>query len=125
MYEEDERHDSVRKKNLSSVCVLFHRAFLSHLDILSPSCCLLNTNFCVTLAAVIANCTWLRDNLTCTTAFGYQFNNTVTDLVIISVPQASHNHSGTYACNVTGTVSSGFEPCEFLIMPGEQKSIFC
>ncbi|XP_025111441.1 uncharacterized protein LOC112574527 isoform X4 [Pomacea canaliculata] len=72
-------------------------------------------------AAVIANCTWLRDNLTCTTAFGYQFNNTVTDLVIISVPQASHNHSGTYACNVTGTVSSGFEPCEFLIMPDKSS----
>ncbi|XP_025112337.1 uncharacterized protein LOC112575042 isoform X2 [Pomacea canaliculata] len=74
-------------------------------------------------AVAIINCTWLGDHLTCDTAQGYQFNNTVTDDVIIQVPQSSHNHSGMYACYVMGTVSRSFEPCEFNIRPATTS--FC
>lgn len=115
----------------SSSCVLFHKAFLCHPSIYVKSSfsnflilLFIETTFCVILAVAIINCTWLGDHLTCDTAQGYQFNNTVTDDVIIQVPQSSHNHSGMYACYVMGTVSRSFEPCEFNIRPGDCKSIF-
>ncbi|PVD22588.1 hypothetical protein C0Q70_18406 [Pomacea canaliculata] len=73
-------------------------------------------------AAEIANCTWLGAHLDCTTADGYHFNNTAMDHVVIRVPQASHNHSGTYVCHIMGVVDSSFEPCEFIIMPATTSS---
>ncbi|PVD22605.1 hypothetical protein C0Q70_18424 [Pomacea canaliculata] len=66
----------------------------------------------------IVTCTWLEDQLKCTTAPGYEVNNLVTDRLVIRVPRASRDHTGTYACHVTDSKASGFQPCEFILKPG-------
>ncbi|PVD22616.1 hypothetical protein C0Q70_18436 [Pomacea canaliculata] len=58
----------------------------------------------------ILNCIWLNDQLDCTPAPGYQFNNTVTDHLVIGVPRASRDHNGTYACHVMGSDEENFAP---------------
>ncbi|PVD22585.1 hypothetical protein C0Q70_18403 [Pomacea canaliculata] len=65
----------------------------------------------------IVTCTWLKDQLKCTTAPGYEVNNTVTDRLVIRVPRASRDHTGTYACHVNGSKASGFQSCEFILKP--------
>ncbi|XP_025111732.1 uncharacterized protein LOC112574720 [Pomacea canaliculata] len=65
----------------------------------------------------IVTCTWLEDQLKCTTAPGYEVNNLVTDRLVIRVPRASRDHTGTYACHVTDSKASGFQPCEFILKP--------
>ncbi|XP_025111867.1 uncharacterized protein LOC112574793 isoform X3 [Pomacea canaliculata] len=65
----------------------------------------------------IVTCTWLKDQLKCTTATGYEVNNLVTDHLVIRVPRASRDHTGTYACHVNGSKASGFQSCEFILKP--------
>ncbi|XP_025111873.1 uncharacterized protein LOC112574795 isoform X6 [Pomacea canaliculata] len=65
----------------------------------------------------IVTCTWLKDQLKCTTAPGYEVNNTVTDRLVIRVPRASRDHTGTYACHVNGSKANGFQSCEFILKP--------
>ncbi|XP_025111890.1 uncharacterized protein LOC112574800 isoform X2 [Pomacea canaliculata] len=69
----------------------------------------------------ILNCIWLNDQLDCTPAPGYQFNNTVTDHLVIGVPRASRDHNGTYACHVMGSDEENFAPCEFIITQVSDK----
>ncbi|PVD22624.1 hypothetical protein C0Q70_18445 [Pomacea canaliculata] len=59
----------------------------------------------------IVTCTWLKDQLKCTTAPGYEVNNTVTDHLVIRVPRASRDHTGTYTCHdqLKCTTAPGYE----------------
>lgn len=66
----------------------------------------------------IVTCSWLNDQLQCTTAPGYEFNETVNDHIVIRIPRVSRDHSGTYACHLMGSVSKGFAPCEFIVFKG-------
>ncbi|XP_025111875.1 uncharacterized protein LOC112574795 isoform X7 [Pomacea canaliculata] len=65
----------------------------------------------------IVTCTWLQDQLKCTTAPGYEVNNLVTDRLVIRVPRASRDHTGTYACHVTGSKAINFQSCELILKP--------
>ncbi|PVD22628.1 hypothetical protein C0Q70_18449 [Pomacea canaliculata] len=62
-------------------------------------------------------CTWLQDQLKCTTAPGYEVNNLVTHRLVIRVLRASRDHNGTYACHVTGSSMDGFKSCDFILIP--------
>ncbi|XP_025111864.1 uncharacterized protein LOC112574792 isoform X2 [Pomacea canaliculata] len=64
----------------------------------------------------IVNCTWIKDKLNCTIAPGYEFNKSVTDRLVINIPQATSKHSGTYSCRVTGSHLED-EACEFNLIP--------
>ncbi|XP_025111450.1 uncharacterized protein LOC112574530 isoform X2 [Pomacea canaliculata] len=64
----------------------------------------------------ILTCVWLEEQLDCMTAPEYVFNSTVTDQLVIRVPRASRDHSGLYTCQVHGFESTGFAPCEFIVL---------
>lgn len=67
----------------------------------------------------IVTCIWVNDKLRCTTAPGYEFNNTGTHHLVITVPRASRDHNGTYACHLTGSSMDGFQPCDFIVNSGK------
>ncbi|PVD27269.1 hypothetical protein C0Q70_12424 [Pomacea canaliculata] len=71
----------------------------------------------------IVTCTWLEDQLKCTTAPGYEVSNLVTDHLVIRVLRASRDHTGTYACHVTGSSMDGFKSCDFILIPGRYTYI--
>ncbi|XP_025112348.1 uncharacterized protein LOC112575044 isoform X2 [Pomacea canaliculata] len=63
-------------------------------------------------------CIWVGDGLDCTTSPTYEFNNTISSQLVVRIPRASRDHSGTYACYVLGSKLDGFESCEFMVMTG-------
>ncbi|PVD21556.1 hypothetical protein C0Q70_17354 [Pomacea canaliculata] len=71
----------------------------------------------------IVSCTWRKDQMSCTTAPGYEISSTVTDHLVIRVPRASRDHSGSYVCLMTGSKIESFEPCVLIVMPGDNAGV--
>ncbi|XP_025113005.1 uncharacterized protein LOC112575385 [Pomacea canaliculata] len=64
----------------------------------------------------ILTCTWPDGKLVCSTAPGYEFDNIVTNrLVVVRVPRSSPKQNGTYTCHLQGFDSSDFQSCDFLV----------
>lgn len=87
--------------------------FINHMNV-SPAYILIPPN----LGVGIVSCTWRKDQMSCTTAPGYEISSTVTDHLVIRVPRASRDHSGSYVCLMTGSKIESFEPCVLIVMPG-------
>ncbi|PVD21817.1 hypothetical protein C0Q70_17619 [Pomacea canaliculata] len=64
----------------------------------------------------VLSCTWVSEKLSCTTAPGFEFHNTVTDRLTIKVPRATHQHNGTYVCHLQGSQFENFQSCDFIVM---------
>lgn len=69
------------------------------------------------LGADVLNCTWMNEQLNCTTAPGYKFNKIVTNHFSMKIPQISKENRGIYACHVLGARSNGSETCKFISTP--------
>ncbi|XP_025114058.1 uncharacterized protein LOC112576050 [Pomacea canaliculata] len=46
---------------------------------------------------------------------GYHFNNTVTDRLVVKIPQATPEQRGTYSCHLQSIDVQNFESCELVI----------
>ncbi|XP_025113464.1 uncharacterized protein LOC112575700 [Pomacea canaliculata] len=72
----------------------------------------------------VLNCTWEKDQPFCLTAPGFEFNNTVTDHLVITIPRVTPDHNGTYVCDLQGVQFENFELCNFVVISGIKIYIY-
>ncbi|XP_025113009.1 uncharacterized protein LOC112575386 [Pomacea canaliculata] len=63
----------------------------------------------------ILTCTWPDGKLVCSTAPGFEFDNIVTNRLVVRVPRSSPTQNGTYTCHLQGFDPSSFQSCDFLV----------
>ncbi|XP_025112054.1 uncharacterized protein LOC112574906 [Pomacea canaliculata] len=71
----------------------------------------------------ILTCTWPDGKLVCSTSPGYEFDNIVTNRLVVKVPRSSPTQNGTYTCHLQGFDPSDFQSCDFIVTPASVTSL--
>lgn len=64
----------------------------------------------------VLECIWVRGEIKCLVHPEYEFDNNVTNHLIVRIAQVSENYEGNYSCQTSGTRVEDIKFCEFHLL---------